>query len=150
MATATAYQVFDKPSESALASVSAPEGLIVSINRDAFGKPQAITHSGSYAGTGVSARRRLKKAVEADLEMICFLLNRTRYEAYGNTGAGTVPNSIGFTGHVNDPGTGLVYMQQRYYDPIAARFMSNDPVTTDADTGTCRRAQQMKISRFKV
>ena len=27
------------------------------------------------------------------------------------------------------------YMQQRYYDPIAARFMSLDPVTTDANTG---------------
>ena len=26
-------------------------------------------------------------------------------------------------------------MQQRYYDPIAGRFLSVDPVTTDADTG---------------
>ena len=26
-------------------------------------------------------------------------------------------------------------MQQRYYDPLAARFMSVDPVTTDANTG---------------
>ena len=60
---------------------------------------------------------------------------RTRYEAYGNTAAGTVPNGIGFTGHVNDADTGLVYMQQRYYDPIAARFMSLDPVSTDANTG---------------
>jgi RHS repeat-associated protein len=60
---------------------------------------------------------------------------RTRYEAYGNTAAGTVPNGIGFTGHVNDADTGLVYMQQRYYDPIAARFLSVDPVATDAETG---------------
>jgi RHS repeat-associated protein len=60
---------------------------------------------------------------------------RTRYEAYGNTAAGTVPNGIGFTGHVNDADTGLVYMQQRYYDPMAARFLSLDPVTTDANTG---------------
>ena len=28
------------------------------------------------------------------------------------------------------------YMQQRYYDPIAGRFLSIDPVTTDADTGS--------------
>jgi RHS repeat-associated protein len=35
-------------------------------------------------------------------------------------------------GHGNDGGdSGLVYMQQRYYDPIAARFMSVDPITTD-------------------
>ena len=60
---------------------------------------------------------------------------RTRYEAYGNTAAGAVPNGIGFTGHLNDPDTGLVYMQQRYYDPTAARFMSLDPVVTDANTG---------------
>lgn len=26
-------------------------------------------------------------------------------------------------------------MQQRYYDPIAARFMSTDPVLTNANTG---------------
>ena len=26
-------------------------------------------------------------------------------------------------------------MQQRYYDPIAGRFLSVDPVTTDAKTG---------------
>ena len=27
------------------------------------------------------------------------------------------------------------YMQQRYYDPIAGRFLSTDPVTTDEETG---------------
>ena len=63
------------------------------------------------------------------------LVSRTRYEPYGNTAAGTVPNGIGFTGHVNDPDTGLVYMQQRYYDPVAGRFMSVDPIVTDANTG---------------
>ena len=62
-------------------------------------------------------------------------LTRTRYEAYGNTAAGRVPTGIGFTGHVNDADTGLVYMQQRYYDPIAGRFLSVDPITTDANTG---------------
>ena len=66
-------------------------------------------------------------------------LNRTRYEPYGFTAAGTKPgpatSSIGFTGHVNDPETDLVYMQQRYYDPIAGRFLSVDPVVTDVNTG---------------
>jgi RHS repeat-associated protein len=36
---------------------------------------------------------------------------------------------------VNDPETGLTYMQQRYYDPMAGRFLSVDPVLTDANTG---------------
>jgi RHS repeat-associated protein len=41
-----------------------------------------------------------------------------------------------FTGHVNDPQTDIVYMQQRYYDPIAARFLSVDPVVAQANTGS--------------
>ncbi|HEU5297544.1 MAG TPA: RHS repeat-associated core domain-containing protein [Burkholderiaceae bacterium] len=66
--------------------------------------------------------------------------SRTRYESYGATAAGTNPGSsgftgIGFTGHVNEPETGLVYMQQRYYDPIAARFLSLDPIAADPNTG---------------
>ena len=64
------------------------------------------------------------------------LLSRTRYEPYGATAAGTIPAGVGFTGHVNDADTGLVYMQQRYYDPIAGRFLSVDPVTTNASDGS--------------
>ena len=63
------------------------------------------------------------------------LISRTRYEPYGYTAAGAV-SGIGFTGHVNDADTALVYMQQRYYDPVAGRFLSIDPVTTDAQTGS--------------
>jgi RHS repeat-associated protein len=62
------------------------------------------------------------------------LISRTRYEPYGATAAGATPG-VGFTGHMNDADTGLVYMQQRYYDPVAGRFLSIDPVTADADTG---------------
>ncbi len=63
------------------------------------------------------------------------LLSRTRYEPYGATASGTNPTGVGYTGHMNDADTGLVYMQQRYYDPVAGRFLSVDPVTTDADSG---------------
>jgi RHS repeat-associated protein len=62
------------------------------------------------------------------------LLNRTRYEPYGAIASGNA-GKIGFTGQVNDSDTGLIYMQQRYYDPIAGRFLSIDPVVTDANTG---------------
>ena len=34
-----------------------------------------------------------------------------------------------FTGHIRDSGSGLTYMQARYYDAIAGRFLSIDPVT---------------------
>lgn len=51
------------------------------------------------------------------------------------TVAGTSIPTIGFTGHVNDADTGLTYMQQRYYDPVAGRFLSTDPVLTDYNSG---------------
>ena len=38
-------------------------------------------------------------------------------------------NQSGFTGHIKDADTGLNYMQARYYDPNAGRFLSIDPVT---------------------
>jgi YD repeat-containing protein len=73
-ASSYAYQAFDTPSEDALATVWAPEGLTVGIARDVFGKPQAITRSGSYAGSALSATRsyvydahqRLCKTVEPE------------------------------------------------------------------------------------
>ena len=62
------------------------------------------------------------------------VVSRTRYEPYGYTASGATP-SIGFTGHAHDADTGLTYMQQRYYDPVAGRFLSIDPVNTDANAG---------------
>ncbi|THD04527.1 hypothetical protein B1991_17385 [Rhodanobacter lindaniclasticus] len=50
------------------------------------------------------------------------------YAPYGSQALGTPPSGPGYTGHVNDPDTGLVYMQARYYDPTVGRFLSVDPV----------------------
>jgi RHS repeat-associated protein len=50
------------------------------------------------------------------------------YTPYGSLALGTAPNGPGYTGHVNDPDTGLVYMQARYYDPTTGRFLSVDPI----------------------
>jgi RHS repeat-associated protein len=41
----------------------------------------------------------------------------------------------GFTGHQTDSGTMLIYMQQRYFDPVAQRFLSTDPVDVNSATG---------------
>ena len=49
------------------------------------------------------------------------------YAPYGSQVLGTPPNGPGYAGHVNDPDTGLVYMQARYYDPATGRFLSVDP-----------------------
>jgi RHS repeat-associated protein len=50
------------------------------------------------------------------------------YRPYGAQALGTPPKGPGYTGHVNDPDTGLVYMQARYYDPVVGRFLSADPL----------------------
>ncbi len=47
-------------------------------------------------------------------------------------GAGVLRDGPGFTGHATDKSTGLSYMQQRYYDPVAGRFLSPDPVASGA------------------
>lgn len=54
------------------------------------------------------------------------------YTPYGSQALGTPPNGPGYTGHVNDPDTALVYMQHRYYDPVTARFLSVDAVPPKA------------------
>ncbi|PTR32893.1 RHS repeat-associated protein [Luteibacter sp. OK325] len=51
---------------------------------------------------------------------------RFDYAPYGVSAMGSAPNGPGYTGHVNDPDTGLVYMQARYYEPSAGRFLSVD------------------------
>lgn len=46
------------------------------------------------------------------------------YAPYGGQALGTPPSGPGYTGHANDPESGLVYMQARYYDPVVGRFLS--------------------------
>jgi len=55
------------------------------------------------------------------------VLERERMTAYGEPADGTYADGPGYTGHVTDAATELVYMQQRYYDPVAGRFLSIDP-----------------------
>ena len=57
------------------------------------------------------------------------ITKRFEYTPYGVvvTSVGAAPDGPGYTGHVNDPETGLVYMQARYYDPMG-RMLSVDPV----------------------
>lgn len=54
------------------------------------------------------------------------------YKPYGDQVLGTNASGPGYTGHVSDDDTGLVYMQARYYDPEVGRFLSIDPNTPSA------------------
>jgi RHS repeat-associated protein len=51
------------------------------------------------------------------------------WEPYGLAAGNPGYTGIGFAGHFMDGSTGLVQMQQRYYDPRIGRFLSVDPVT---------------------
>ncbi len=99
----------------AIAEVNSASGTQY-VHTDALGSPVARTGASSTA-----------------------VLNSTRFEPYGAVAQGTKPGPatslMGYTGHVQDPETDLVYMQQRYYDPVAGRFLSVDPIVTDANTG---------------
>ncbi len=60
---------------------------------------------------------------------------RTLRTPYGSPYDGTYREGPGFAGHVTDTATNLTYMQQRYYDPVAMRFISVDPVDVSAANG---------------
>jgi RHS repeat-associated protein len=50
------------------------------------------------------------------------------WEPWGAPVGGAALGGIQYADHYRDGATGLSYMQQRYYDPYAARFLAVDPV----------------------
>lgn len=65
------------------------------------------------------------------------VIERYDYEPYGlPTSTDKPDNEMGYTGHVHDADSGLVYMQQRYYDPSIGQFLSVDPVLPNTTDGT--------------
>src|SRR5690606_10719251 len=63
------------------------------------------------------------------------VVRQVDYRAYGMEVMDAPRPGPGYTGHYRDVGTGLVYMQQRYYDPVIGRFLSVDPVALDTQNG---------------
>ncbi|WP_245889907.1 RHS repeat-associated core domain-containing protein [Fulvimonas soli] len=55
-------------------------------------------------------------------------MSRYDYAPYGREVSGVSTARPGYAGHINDPDTGLIYMQARYYDPEVGGFLSVDPV----------------------
>ncbi len=78
-------------------------GTVTYIHTDQLGSPVAETNA---AGT---------------------LTQRFRYEPFGQSLEANIAQGPGYTGHVADAASGLIYMQQRYYDPVIGRFLSTDP-----------------------
>lgn len=63
------------------------------------------------------------------------VLEKRKIEPFGNQISPAPTDGPAFTGHLYDAATGMVYMQQRYYDPAIGRFLSVDPVTADGNNG---------------
>ena len=70
----------------------------------------------------------------AETDEVGALIGRERMTAYGEPADGTWKDGPGFTGHDMDPASRLVYMQQRYYDPVVGRFLSVDPMALDTNS----------------
>jgi len=53
---------------------------------------------------------------------------REQYTPFGEKFSASPANkdNVGYTGHIQDDKSGPTYMQARYYDPIAGRFLSTD------------------------
>ena len=62
------------------------------------------------------------------------VVETTEYAPYGAPVNRPV-DGVGYTGHVMDQSSGLIYMQQRYYDPQVGRFLSADPVQANPNSG---------------
>jgi RHS repeat-associated protein len=50
------------------------------------------------------------------------------YRPFGAQASGTAVDGPGYTSHVGDADTQLIYMQARYFDPAIGRFVSTDPL----------------------
>ena len=87
-----------------MVSPGSAQTVVEYIHTDALGTPVAVTDAAQN------------------------VVERAQYEPYGRALANQA-DGPGYAGHVVDAATGLVHMQQRYYDAELGRFLSTDPVT---------------------
>ena len=77
------------------------------------------------------------------------VVERTYYAPYGQVLNRDLRDGPGYTGHEEDPETGLVYMQQRYYDTEIGRFISTDPVAATDTGGNFNRYEYAKDNPYR-
>jgi len=77
------------------------------------------------------------------------VVERTYYAPYGQVLNRDLRDGPGYGGHEEDPETNLVYMQQRYYDPEAGRFLSVDLVQADAGGGSFNRYEYANDNPYR-
>lgn len=101
-------------------AVEAATSQVVYFHTDALGSPTT-----AFNASGEVCWRETYSPYGEKLENGDWVAQPTR-------GCGYLGTDRGHTGHVQDVG-GLVYAQQRYYDPAIGRFMSVDPASAMAD-----------------
>jgi RHS repeat-associated protein len=67
------------------------------------------------------------------------VIEENEYEPYGKVVNHALQDGPGYTGHVADAQTGMIYMQQRYYDDDLGGFPTVDPVSADSVGGNFNR-----------
>lgn len=87
------------------------QGVVTYLHTDALGSPIAETNAAGQ------------------------LTRRIDYGPFGQVLRPQPYNRIGYTGHLHDAATGLLQMQQRYFDPTLHTFLSVDPVGAFAQPG---------------
>ncbi|MBP1475550.1 RHS repeat-associated core domain-containing protein, partial [Frateuria sp. MAH-13] len=86
-----------------------------------WGGPAPAAETTTYVLTDVQGTVLAREDAQGNI------IARYDYRPYGRQQAGPVAAGPGYTGHVEDPDTKLVYMQARYYDPETRRFLTIDP-----------------------
>lgn len=85
-----------------------------------------VTRAGTDSGTVVAATRADAAGVTRTSSTPCGELR----------GADNLVTDRGWLGQVEDQGTGLTYVNARYYDPVLQRFLSPDPLMNPGDPRT--------------
>jgi len=92
----------------------------------------------SQAATLYFAHTDAQGSVVAVTDIQRNVVDRREYEPYGLPRQ-PIADDPSYTGHVHDADSGLVYMQQRYYDAETGRFLSVDPVGVSNAGGNFNR-----------
>ncbi len=101
---APGIMAYGTPTAGEWAGGDATQGVLLWHHHDQLGSTRLLT---TYAGT---------------------VAGSATYDPYGQTIATTgTTTPLGYAGAYTEPGTGLIYLINRFYDPITAQFLSVDP-----------------------